>query len=271
MAWTTPRTWNIGEVVTKTMLDQQIRDNMNAIWVGTTAGDIDYYTSATAKSRVAIGANGGILKSTGSAPSWVAAGGAGSIFYNNGASTPSWLTVGAAGAILKSTGSAPSWLAAGGAGSLFYNNGASTPAWLSVGTNGQVLRSTGSAPAWVDNIRYFTIMLNAGVSLVAGDDAARIRIPPDLNGFKLNYVAASRKAGTGVLTIQVRNVTTGSDILTTKLTIDSGETDSLTAATPAVIETANDDVVTGHQIAIDVDVAGTGTTYAIVQLGYVKA
>ena len=32
MAWTTPRTWNVGELVTKAMLDEQIRDNMNYLF-----------------------------------------------------------------------------------------------------------------------------------------------------------------------------------------------------------------------------------------------
>lgn len=32
MTWHTPRTWNVGELVTKTMLDEQIRDNMNYLF-----------------------------------------------------------------------------------------------------------------------------------------------------------------------------------------------------------------------------------------------
>ena len=44
MAWTTPRTWNSAEVVTKTIMDTHIRDNLNAMsawtsytptWTGT--------------------------------------------------------------------------------------------------------------------------------------------------------------------------------------------------------------------------------------------
>lgn len=47
-----------------------IKDNFAAVWVGTTAGDLDYYTSATAKARLAIGAAGRVLVSNGSAPTW---------------------------------------------------------------------------------------------------------------------------------------------------------------------------------------------------------
>jgi hypothetical protein len=37
---------------------------------GTTSGDLDYYTSSTAKARIAIGTNGQVLTSNGSVPSW---------------------------------------------------------------------------------------------------------------------------------------------------------------------------------------------------------
>ena len=60
MAYTTPRTWTYGETVTEAQFNEQIRDNFNALWVGTTAGDMDYYTSSTTKARLAGGtANAG--------------------------------------------------------------------------------------------------------------------------------------------------------------------------------------------------------------------
>ncbi|RPI32070.1 MAG: hypothetical protein EHM70_09880, partial [Chloroflexota bacterium] len=69
--------------------------------------------------------------------------------------------------------------------------------------------------------------------LTAGDDAARFRIPAALNGYNVTSVAASRKSGTGTPLFQLRNVTDAVDVLSTRLSIDSGETDSSTAATPA--------------------------------------
>lgn len=46
-----------------------VKGNFTAVWVGTTAGDIDYYTSSTAKSRLALGSAHSFLKSEGgSAP-----------------------------------------------------------------------------------------------------------------------------------------------------------------------------------------------------------
>ena len=118
--------------------------------------------------------------------------------------------------------------------------------------------------------RYIPALLNTDLALNTGDDAYRFRIPAALNGWNITSVAASRKSGTGILTIQLRNVTDAVDILSTKLTVDSGETDSSTAATPAVINTAVDDVATGDQFAIDVDVAGTSTLYAYVEIGFPK-
>jgi hypothetical protein len=58
---------------------------------------------------------------------------------------------------------------------------------------------------------------------------------------------------TGTCLVQVRNVTQAADFLSTRISIDSGELGSDTAATPAVIDTANDDVAAFDTIAIDVD------------------
>ena len=46
-------------------------------------------------------------------------------------------------------------------------------------------------------------------------------------------------------------------MLSTKITIDSTETSTTTAATPAVINTSNDDVATGDIIYLDVDAVQT--------------
>jgi hypothetical protein len=50
----------------------QLRDNFNAIWVGTTAGDMDYYTGATGKARLGIGTAGQVLtvNAGATAPEW---------------------------------------------------------------------------------------------------------------------------------------------------------------------------------------------------------
>lgn len=156
------------------------------------------------------------------------------------------------------------------AGDLAYATGATSLARLAIGASGYILTSTGSAPSWTQFIRYFSFELNTDVALVVGDDAVRFRIPAALNGWNIVSVAGSRKSGTGVPAIQIRNVTDAVDVLSTKLTIDSGETDSSTADTAAVIDTSKDDVATADQFAIDVDVAGTTTLHMVVEIGFAK-
>jgi len=122
---------------------------------------------------------------------------------------------------------------------------------------------------WViqDDTKYYTIGLNKDIALQAGDNAARFRVPPDLNNFRISYVAICRSSGSGTVTIQLRNVRTGNDILSTKVTMTG--TDSI-GATAYVINTANDDVLTGDQIAVDVDGAGTSSMLVQVQIGLVR-
>lgn len=156
------------------------------------------------------------------------------------------------------------------AGDISYASSATTLARLAIGANGSYLESTGSAPQWTKFYRYMPFLLNTTVALGAGDDAVRFRIPSAMNGWDIVSVAGSRKSGTGTPTIQIRNVTDGVDVLSTRLTIDSGETDSSTAATPAVINTSNDSVATADQFAIDVDDAGTSTLFMWVEIGFAK-
>jgi len=176
-----------------------VAGNFTAIWVGTTAGDMDFYSSATVKQRLAIGTPYQVL-------------------------------------ITNAAGNAPEW-----------------------GTANNAIR------------RYMGALLNTDVGLTVGDDKVRFRIPLLMNGFDIVSVAASRKSGTGVPLIQIRRVSRGNvDVLSTRLSMDSGETDSSTAASAAVINAANDDVATADQFAIDVDDAGTNTLYCYIEIGLSK-
>lgn len=101
-----------------------VKGNFTAIWVGSAPGDMDYYTSATAKSRLAL-TTGGLLY--------------------GGASAPAWLAL-TAGGLLYGGASAPAWLA-NVAGGLLYG-GASAPAYLAKGTSRQLLRAGASYPEY---------------------------------------------------------------------------------------------------------------------------
>ena len=55
MAWTTPRTWVTGEIVTAALLNTHVRDNLNvtAPAIMTGQGDLIFATGANAPSRLA--------------------------------------------------------------------------------------------------------------------------------------------------------------------------------------------------------------------------
>ena len=104
------------------------------------------------------------------------------------------------------------------------------------------------------------VLAEPATAVTTGDSKLGIVIPPELNGYNLVRVLASvaTVSSSGTPTYQIRNATQAVDMLTTKITIDANEPTSLTAATPPVIDTANDDVASGDLIYIDKDVAGTG-------------
>lgn len=109
-----------------------------------------------------------------------------------------------------------------------------------------------------------------GSALTTGDGKAYYPIPSTLNGLNLVSVKSflTTTSSSGDPTVQIANVTQAADMLTTKLSIDAGELTSATATTPAVIDTANDDVATSDILRIDVDVAGTGAKGLIVELQF---
>ena len=93
-----------------------------------------------------------------------------------------------------------------------------------------------------------------------GNGITHVTIPSTLDGKNLSSAQAHvYTAGTGSLTtVQLHNLTDGQDMLSTAITIDSGEKDSSTAATPSVTGAYNG-VSTADVIRIDVDVVATNT------------
>lgn len=112
--------------------------------------------------------------------------------------------------------------------------------------------------------------ISEGTSLSTGDGLAYFTVPLSLNGYNLTNVAAHvyTASSSGTPTIQIRNVTQGADMLSTRITIDVNEKDSSSAAAAAVIDTSNDDVATADEIAIDVDTAGTSTAGLDIRLTF---
>lgn len=109
------------------------------------------------------------------------------------------------------------------------------------------------------------------LSWTTGDGKGYFVCPASMNGMNLVSVhARAITAGTtGTSDIQIRNVTDTVDVLSTKMTIDSGETGSDTAAVAAVINATNDDVDTNDLWAIDIDaVASTPPKGLIVTMEF---
>jgi hypothetical protein len=103
---------------------------------GTTAGDIDYYTAATTKARIAIGTAGQVLKvnAGGTAPEWGT--------DASGMTNPMTTT---ADLIYSSSGSTPARLGIGTAGQVLQvNSGATAPEWATPASGGMTLISTTS-------------------------------------------------------------------------------------------------------------------------------
>lgn len=123
-------------------------------------------------------------------------------------------------------------------------------------------------------IKYVTLIpYDFSDSLETGDGKDYFHIPAGLDGFNLVEVHAEViTAGTTNTTdIQIYNVTQTADMLSTKLTIDSTETGSDTAATAAVIDTDNDDISENDVIRLDIDqVSTTAPKGLIVTLGFRK-
>lgn len=111
----------------------------------------------------------------------------------------------------------------------------------------------------------------AGDPFSTGDGQAYILIPllVDLSNL-IDAVISVSTTGTGVTTVQLRRKRAGVDVdmLSTPLTIDSGEYTSLSAATPAVIDTANDDVQVGDLVLMDIDGAANGAKGLFVQMTF---
>lgn len=108
-------------------------------------------------------------------------------------------------------------------------------------------------------------------TVTTGDGKFYVHIPKGMEKLKLDYVHARvvTSGTTGTTDIQIANVTDTVDMLSTKLTIDSAETGSNTAATAAVINAANDEVAENDILRIDVDAVSTTAPIGLtVTLGF---
>jgi len=104
------------------------------------------------------------------------------------------------------------------------------------------------------------------------DDLMRFTVPDELSGMDLVSCGAHvyTAATSGVVTIDIYNLTDTADMLTSALTIDATEKDTVTAGSAAVINAAEDDVVTADELRIDVTAGASGASGLEVRLVFKK-
>ena len=149
-----------------------------------------------------------------------------------------------------------------------------TSAEITTGTSEALVMTPGLYSDSRYGIRYIQVMVFDGATDIAeGDNKAYVDIPVGLNGMDLVEVRMMVVTAGNGSTVDVQLAKNGTaDMLSTSLTIDSTETDTIDAATAAVIKSdGTEAVATGNFIAIDVDGNGGDTTIAkglIVTMGF---
>lgn len=177
------------------------------------------------------------------------------MFWDDSGSTVNWLSVGT-GMQISGTGLALNLADTTTVGGVEL----ATTAETDTGTSTSLAITPDGLSGSVYGTKNVSIQVTAGdTDTATGDGQAYFIIPAELAGMNLVDVKAGvATAGTtGTTDIQIHNVTDAADMLSTKLTIDSAETTSETAATAAVINTATDDVAEGDVLRVDVDAVST--------------
>ena len=116
-----------------------------------TAGDLLYYVSGTALTKLAIGTNGFLLTSNGSAPQWTSPSsfGVSTINFSTTGLTPNTATGGAitvAGTLVSGNGG--TGFSTYATGDVIYASAPNTLSKLTAGTNGYVLTLAAGVPSW---------------------------------------------------------------------------------------------------------------------------
>ena len=129
------------------------------------------------------------------------------------------------------------------------NLGTDTKRWLSVNARNVVVEGVEVVPS---NIPIIISVSDETTLLTTGTSKVKFRMP---HVFKLTGVRASVSTAPTGSALEVDINEGGSSVLSTKLTIDAGETTSTTAATAAVI---SDNVLADDaEITIDIDTVGS--------------
>jgi hypothetical protein len=202
MAWHSPKTWAALYEVTAADFNLEIRDLFNVLFVGTAAGDIDYYDSATTKAKLTKGTarQGLAMKSDATVPEWqdtpqkVLTNG-GDMLYASAANTMARVAKGTSrqSLTMNSGATAPEWTPSPASlmtaqGDILIASAANTPAKLAKGTSrqGLAMNAGATAPEWQDTPQ--KLMTAAGDMLVASGANTPARFPKGGEGSILRIV-----------------------------------------------------------------------------------
>lgn len=129
------------------------------------------------------------------------------------------------------------------------------------GTSGNVLTSDGTAwqsaaPAEKETV-YFQVV-DADETTPNDTGVGNFTIPPLLDDYDITQIEAYvyTVSSSGNITVQVRNVTTSQNILSTVATIEAGDFNSTTATTRSVVNSSYKTVSVGDIIRIDATYTG---------------
>lgn len=117
------------------------------------------------------------------------------------------------------------------------------------------------------NLEHITVACSdETTAITTGDAIVTFPMPPYATTLLAVYASLSTSSSSGAVTVDLNEG--GSTILSTKITIDQSETDSDTAATPAVISDAA--LAARARVSVDIDGAGTGAKGLKVTLVYAR-
>lgn len=103
-------------------------------------------------------------------------------------------------------------------------------------------------------------VIPASTALADGDEQMIFTVPGTVDGMEITAVdiGVYTPSSSGVVSVQLHNLTTAHDILSTNATIDQGEYNSYSADAPAVVNASYKTLTKGQRIRVDVDGAGVG-------------
>jgi len=199
-----------------------------------TAGDLLYYATGTAFTKLGIGGANTVLTSSGSAPQWtslsgisvgtatnLAGGAAGSVPYQTASSTTSFLAIGTANQVLQ------------------VNSGATAPEWVSSSGTGNIVRVTSAT------------LVTPTLGVASATSVNKVAITAPATGATLTLADGSTLATSGANSLTF--TTTGA----TNLTLPTSGTVATTSNTVASISFGTTGLTPSTATAGAVTVAGT--------------